>query len=35
MIANRTAASADRNNEMAIYSFDWLWAELGVAELRR
>jgi hypothetical protein len=35
MIENRTAASADRNNEMASYSFDWLWAELGVAELRR
>jgi hypothetical protein len=30
MIANRTAASADRNNEMAIYSFDWLWAELAL-----
>ena len=35
MIENRTAASADRNNEMTSYSFDWLWAELGVAELRR
>jgi hypothetical protein len=34
-LENRAAASADRNNEMANYSFDWLWAELGVAELRR
>jgi hypothetical protein len=35
MIENSTAASADCNNEMAHDSFDWLWAELGVAELRR
>src|SRR6266851_2567059 len=35
MIENSTAASADRNNKLANYSFDWLWAELGVAELRR
>jgi hypothetical protein len=35
MIENSTAASAVCNNEMANYSFDWLWAELGVAELRR
>ena len=30
MIENRTAASADRNNEMTSYSFDWLWAELAL-----
>jgi hypothetical protein len=35
MIENSAAASADRNNKMVNYSFDWLWAELGVAELRR
>jgi len=35
MIENSTAASAGCNNEMANYSFDWLWAELGVVELRR
>jgi hypothetical protein len=35
MIENSTAASADCNNQMANYSFDWLWAELGVVELRR
>jgi hypothetical protein len=35
MIESSTAASADRNNNMANYSFDWLWTELGVAELRR
>jgi len=30
MIENRAAASADRNNGMASYSFDWLWAELAL-----
>ena len=35
MIENGTAASADCNNEISYDSFDWLWAELGVVELRR
>lgn len=35
MIENSMATSAEGNAEMANYSFDWLWAELGVLELRR
>ena len=34
-IENHTAESASHNDEMAIYDFSWLWAELGVNELRR
>jgi hypothetical protein len=32
MIENGTTASADCNNEITNYSFDWLWAELGVVD---
>jgi hypothetical protein len=35
MMENRTAKSGDHNSAMASYSFTWLWAELGVNELRR
>jgi hypothetical protein len=34
MIENRTAKSGDSNGAMANYSFSWLWAELGVSDLR-
>jgi hypothetical protein len=34
-LENHAAESAGRNGEIANYSFGWLWAELGVAELRR
>lgn len=34
-LENRAAESAGRNGEIANYSFNWLWTELGVAELRR
>jgi hypothetical protein len=34
-LENRAAESAGRNGEIANYGFGWLWAELGVAELRR
>jgi hypothetical protein len=32
MVENRTAKS---DGAMASYSFDWMWTELGIAELRR
>jgi hypothetical protein len=32
MMENRTAKS---DGAMASYSFDWMWTELGIAELRR
>jgi hypothetical protein len=32
MMENRTARS---DGAMASYSFDWMWTELGIAELRR
>ena len=35
MMENRTAKSGDQNGPMADYSFGWLWAELGLSELRR
>ncbi|MEH2622998.1 hypothetical protein V1292_001053 [Bradyrhizobium sp. AZCC 1719] len=35
MMENRTAKAGESNPAMASYSFDWMWAELGVAELRR
>jgi hypothetical protein len=34
-LENHTAESAGHNDEMATYDFSWLWAELGVNELRR
>jgi hypothetical protein len=34
IIENRTAKSGDSNGAMANYSFSWLWAELGVSDLR-
>ncbi len=34
MVENRTAKSGDCNSAMANYSFSWLWAELGVSDLR-
>jgi hypothetical protein len=34
-LENGAAASAGRNDEIANYSFNWLWTELGVAELRQ
>jgi hypothetical protein len=35
MMENRTAKSGDHNSAMASYDFSWLWAELGLSELRR
>jgi hypothetical protein len=35
MMENTTAKAADRNSALATYSFDWLWTELGIDELRR
>jgi hypothetical protein len=35
MMENRTAKSGDHNSAMASYNFSWLWAELGISELRR
>ena len=35
MMENRTARAGDSNSAMASYSFDWMWAELGIAKLRR
>ena len=34
-LENHTAKFAGHNDEMASYDFSWLWAELGVSELRR
>jgi hypothetical protein len=34
-LENHAAESAGRNGEIANYSFNWLWTELCVAELRR
>lgn len=34
-LENHTAKLADRNGEIANYSFNWIWTELGVAELKR
>jgi hypothetical protein len=34
-LENHTAKFAGSNDEMATYNFSWLWAELGVNELRR
>jgi hypothetical protein len=35
MMENQTARSGDHNSAMASYDFSWLWAELGISELRR
>jgi hypothetical protein len=35
MMENRTARAGESNDTMATYSFDWMWRELGIAELRR
>jgi hypothetical protein len=35
MLENSAAKSAGRNDDMATYDFDWLWAELGLKNLRR
>ena len=34
-LENHAADSDGRNGEIANYSFNWIWMELGVAELRR
>ena len=34
MIENRSAKSAGQNDAIATHDFSWLWAELGVNELR-
>jgi hypothetical protein len=35
LMENQTAKSGDHDGAMASYSFGWLWAELGISELRR
>jgi hypothetical protein len=35
MMENRTARSARPGSALASYNFGWLWAELGINELRR
>jgi hypothetical protein len=35
MMENQTARAGESNSAMATYSFDWMWTELGIAELRR
>jgi hypothetical protein len=35
MLENSAAKSAGRNDDMATYDFGWLWAELGLKDLRR
>jgi hypothetical protein len=35
MLENSAAKSAGRNDDMATYDFAWLWAELGLKDLRR
>jgi hypothetical protein len=34
-LENHAAKSAGRNSQIANYSFNWIWTELGVAELKR
>jgi hypothetical protein len=34
-LENHAAKSAGRNGEIANYNFNWIWTELGVAELKR
>jgi hypothetical protein len=35
MMENRTARAGESDSAMASYRFDWMWTELGIAELRR
>ena len=35
LMENQTARAAASNSAMASYSFDWLWTELGIDQLRR
>ena len=35
MLENHAARSAGRNDDMATFDFAWLWAELGLNDLRR
>jgi len=35
MMENQTAKAGESNPAMASYSFDWMWTELGIADLRR
>jgi len=35
IMENRTARAGESDSAMASYSFDWMWTELGIAELRR
>jgi hypothetical protein len=35
MMENWTARTGESDSAMASYSFDWMWTELGIAELRR
>jgi hypothetical protein len=35
MLENRSAKLAGRNDEIATHDYGWLWAELGLNELRR
>lgn len=35
LIENHSAKSVGRNDELATHDFGWLWAELGVNDLRR
>jgi hypothetical protein len=35
MMENRTAKAGESDSAMASYRFDWMWTELGIAELRR
>jgi hypothetical protein len=34
-LENQTAKQPDRAHPMAVYSFEWMWTELGVRDLRR
>jgi hypothetical protein len=35
LMENQTAQAGVSDSAMASYSFDWMWTELGIAELRR
>jgi hypothetical protein len=35
LIENKNAMSGDLDSAMASYDFSWLWAELGISDLRR
>ena len=34
-LENHSARFADRKDSMATYDLTWLWAELGISDLRR